>query len=86
MKVKQWIVAYTALLALACSSPQNHKEESALTHKADSLFESFYAERMKLFPLDATINGENQYNDLLPCDICDSYREKLKTFYDKYFR
>lgn len=84
MKLKQWIIGYTALLAIACASPQSNEEKKIIAQKTDSLFESYYAERMQLFPLDATINGENQYNDLLPCDICDSYRAKLKTFYEKY--
>ena len=49
----------------------------------DSLYERYYTERMKLFPLEATLNGDNQYNDLLPCDISESYRIQLSEFYER---
>ena len=39
---------------------------------------------MQLFPLEATINGDNRYNNKLYVDFTDSYRQKLKAFYDRY--
>jgi len=50
----------------------------------NDLFEQYYNDRMKLFPLEATANGDNRYNDRLPIDISDSYRDTLKSFYQKY--
>ncbi|MDB5231859.1 MAG: hypothetical protein JWN76_2664 [Chitinophagaceae bacterium] len=48
------------------------------------LFERYYNERMELFPLEATTNGDNSFNNKLYADFTDSYREKLKTFFNKY--
>ena len=50
----------------------------------NKVFDNYYEERLKLFPLEATAIADNRYNDQLPCDISDSYREKLKLFYQKY--
>ncbi|RFM30472.1 DUF885 domain-containing protein [Deminuibacter soli] len=49
-----------------------------------NLFNSYYEDRMQLFPLEATFNGDNRYNDQLPVDFTDSYRAKLKTFFQRY--
>ncbi len=82
MKFKHLLLI--AIAALACASPEKKPVDSVALQKTDSLFENYYNERMKLFPLEATTNGENQYNDLLPCDISESYRKELKAFYEKY--
>ncbi len=58
------------------------------TRAADSslanLFDRYYEERMHLFPLEATQNGDNRFNDQLPIDFTDSYREKQADFFSRY--
>ncbi len=49
-----------------------------------ALLDKYYDERMQLFPLEATANGDNRFNHLLPADFTDSYREKVKDFYTRY--
>jgi uncharacterized protein (DUF885 family) len=44
-------------------------------------FEKFHEDYLKLFPFAATVEGDSRYNDLLPVDFTDSYRDKLKKFY-----
>ncbi|MGZ8524814.1 MAG: DUF885 domain-containing protein [Chitinophagaceae bacterium] len=48
------------------------------------LFEKYYEERLQLFPLEATAIGDTRYNDLLPVDFTDGYRNKLNDFYSRY--
>ncbi len=48
------------------------------------LLDGYYEKQIRLFPLNATQNGDNRYNDLLPADFTDSYRGKLKFFYSNY--
>lgn len=50
----------------------------------DSLFSNYYEEYLRLFPLDATMAGDNRYNDTLPDNLTVKYREQLKAFYTKY--
>ena len=48
------------------------------------VFDNYYEERLKLFPLTATMIGDNRYNDLLPNNGAASYRHQLNTFYTRY--
>jgi uncharacterized protein (DUF885 family) len=48
------------------------------------LLNDYYEDRMKLFPLEATQNGDNRYNDKLPADFTESYRIQLQDFYSSY--
>ena len=51
---------------------------------AATIFDDYYKERRKIFPLEATANGVNDYNDQFPIDIADSYRDSVGRFYAKY--
>jgi uncharacterized protein (DUF885 family) len=45
---------------------------------------SYYNDRMRLFPLEATQNGFKGYNDQLPVDFTDSYLDSLRHFFGSY--
>jgi uncharacterized protein (DUF885 family) len=49
-----------------------------------SLLDKYYEERLQLFPLEATLNGDNRYNDKWYVDFTDSYRQKEKAFFNRY--
>src|SRR5262249_47716018 len=44
----------------------------------------YYDERMKFFPLEATQNGDNRFNDKLPVDFTESYQAQLNDFFNNY--
>ncbi len=44
----------------------------------------YYNDRMKYFPIEATQNGDQHYNDQLPVDFTDSYLDTLRNFYGGY--
>lgn len=48
------------------------------------LFERYYNGHNRLYPMTATANGDNRFNDIFPDDISDSYRDTLKHFYQSY--
>ncbi|MEX2233890.1 MAG: DUF885 domain-containing protein [Cyclobacteriaceae bacterium] len=48
------------------------------------LFASFYEERLKLFPLEATSQGDPRYNDLLPNDGSAEHLKAVHDFYVQY--
>jgi uncharacterized protein (DUF885 family) len=48
------------------------------------LFENYYQESLKLYPLQATSQGDLRYNDFLPNDLSDVFRKKEKEFYTFY--
>lgn len=85
---KQIIAMFRIIPALlaACfiMSCTNHTP-SATAEKTNpqlaALLEKYYNDRMELFPIEATINGDNRFNDVLPVDFTDSYRQKLRDFF-----
>ncbi|OUJ71792.1 DUF885 domain-containing protein [Hymenobacter crusticola] len=49
-----------------------------------SLFDQYWEEQAKLYPLQATSQGDNRYNDQLPNDQTRAFRRQLQTFYQTY--
>ena len=46
--------------------------------------DDYFNKKNSLNPLDATLNGQNQYNDQLQFEMTDSFRKKQGEFFDKY--
>jgi len=66
------------------SNQPKGKEEIKANDTLAALFNNYYNQRMQLFPLEATANGDNRFNDLMPIDFTDSYRQRLRTFFSSY--
>ncbi len=76
-----WVLI--GLFGWACQ-PSRPKNEWSAGQQLDTLFDQYYRDRMRLFPLEATENGVNSYNDKLYADFTDSYRDTLRAFYTDY--
>lgn len=48
------------------------------------LTKNYFKEKNALNPLDATQNGQNDYNDQLQFEMTDSYRKTQSNFFDNY--
>src|SRR5690349_21537430 len=80
---KQIIFLLCSFLYLSsCTGPA--KAPAGNNKELAGLFEKYYEERLTLFPMEATSNGDNRYNDKLYADFTDSYRAKTRAFYEKY--
>ena len=66
-----------ALLLVNCKSEEKTVSFSEVT-------KSYFDGKNELSPLDATLNGQNEYNDQLQFEMTESYRAKQKAFFDKY--
>jgi len=75
---KLLIVAVFSLFIAGC------KNEPKENTQLKTLFEQYYEERLQFFPLEATSQGDNRFNDKLPLDISESYRQNLFGFYTRY--
>jgi len=64
---------------MACQS--NKKEGTTPNAELASVLDTYYEERLKLFPLEATMQGDTRYNDQLPNDISGEFLGKTRTFY-----
>jgi len=78
----------TFIIISIISCSQNPSSNTSNVASSDTLFskmlDDYYEQRMKLYPLEATQNGDNRYNDLLPINITDAYKDTLKIFFNKY--
>ena len=63
------------------SSCQTDKEVSLQINK---VFEKYYQENLTLYPLKATSQGDVRYNDFLPNNLTDEFRNNEKVFYSNY--
>ncbi len=69
-------------LLTACN-PSKVKDNSGTDEnkKIQELIGNYYEERLKLYPIEATSNGDNRYNDQLYVDISEDYRNKTLKFF-----
>ena len=63
------------------SSCQTNNNQS---FEINQVFENYYQESLKLYPLNATSQGDKRYNDFLPNDLTDEFRNEEKIFYSNY--
>jgi uncharacterized protein (DUF885 family) len=73
-----------AFVLLAASCTQTAKQTGNSTDSLHHLVQHYYDEKMVLNPLDATMNGEHQYDGLLQIDISEHFRLRLDSFYTRY--
>ncbi|HEX8358090.1 MAG TPA: DUF885 domain-containing protein [Segetibacter sp.] len=78
-----FLLAFASVFLGGCKlSNTNPAKEGNTELKA--LLERYYDERLKLFPIEATAIGDNRYNDLLPVEFTNGYRDTLRSFYNSY--
>jgi uncharacterized protein (DUF885 family) len=76
---------FVSLVVLFFSCKLNDQNQTKADNtELSALFEKYYEERMELFPFEATFNGDNRFNDKWYVDFTDSYRAKIKSFYERY--
>ena len=70
-------VLLLSIIMMNCKSNESTVDFKQLT-------ENYFNEKNVLNPLDATQNGQNQFNDQLQFEMTDSYRKKQGAFFDSY--
>jgi uncharacterized protein (DUF885 family) len=83
---KTILVGLVACGLFACqkSTDQDTDGGSGTRTNMNGLLKSYWETNSRLFPLDATAQGNNRYNHLLPNDNTQSYRDTLQQFYQSY--
>ncbi|MCC7231383.1 MAG: DUF885 domain-containing protein [Bacteroidia bacterium] len=86
MKSKVFIISLLILsqFLFSCSSTPESATNNNEMITFSKVLDTYYNERMRLFPLEATTNGDYRYNDKLPVDISTEYRDTLKNFYSTF--
>lgn len=71
------IMIFLALLFVNCKSEKTEQNFKSLT-------DSYFDGKNELSPIDATLSGQNEYNDQLVFEMTDSFRKRKQTFFKKY--
>ena len=80
--MKYWLLIFVwALVLPACKQTASKSTETAPNKELAALLDQYYEENLQYFPLQATFNGDNRYNDRLRVDFTDGFRDSLKVFY-----
>ncbi len=84
--MKKILLIGLCLVNLYSCKEEPKKEALAVTdNKAfDSILNNYYEESLKLYPLNATFQGDSRYNDILPNNLTDEFRASEKEFYANY--
>lgn len=82
--MKKYLLTATLITAMMACKENKQTENAQPDAKLAAMFENYYNDRMQLFPMESTTNGDTLYNDKLYADFTDSYREKLKSFFTRY--
>ena len=72
----------TLLMSILVFFSCNLNNEKSL--EIAQVFGNYYQESLKLYPLQATSQGDLRYNDFLPNDLSDEFRTREKEFYTFY--
>ena len=78
-----------AVLLAGCQSSTSDKtaqtaDTAAGNKDLNSLFGQFWEKQSRLDPVSATAQGDNRFNDQLPNDQTQAYRDTLGAFYQTY--
>ena len=82
MKKTTYLLGIISLIASCKLSNNNSTRED--NKELAAMLNRYYEERLQLFPVEATANGDNRYNDKLYVDFTDGYRKKLRDFFGNY--
>lgn len=84
MKLKTLLFMSATLLMIlsmvACHQKSKSKNaetinDSSVNKNLNLLFEKYWDKNAKLFPVEATANGDNRFNDQLPNDQTQAFRD-----------
>jgi len=80
--MKSTLLAFVLTIGLfACNQSQQNTTDSA---QFGTFLENYYQDQLKLSPLDATMVGDDRYDDLLPNDGSVAYLQEWSKFNKSY--
>ncbi|MGC4035682.1 MAG: DUF885 domain-containing protein [Chitinophagaceae bacterium] len=82
---KFFFIAAVLVSVISCNTNQTTTGETKQSNaKLAALFNQYHEDNLKIFPLNASFEGDNRYSDLLPADFTDSYRDTCRKLYERY--
>ncbi len=82
--MKYLTILCAILFLLSCQNVNKSSESTDANAHMAQLLADYHLDYLEHYPLEATSNGIDGYNDKFPINISESYRQKLRDFYNKY--
>jgi len=82
--MKRILLLLSIFSMLAACKLSNSNQNMQDNKELAVLLDKYYEERLQLFPIEATLIGDNRFNDKMYVDFTDSYRQKEKEFFNRY--
>ncbi|MCJ8210480.1 DUF885 domain-containing protein [Mucilaginibacter sp. RS28] len=82
---KVYLLLLAAALTAGCKQNTTTSSSTSSSNNADikKLFDQYYEDRLKLYPLEATYEGDNRFNDQLPNDQSAAFRKEVHAFLER---
>jgi len=81
---KTFLILFALATLAACNQSKTTNSTKTERKELAKVFDNYFEESLKLYPLNATYIGDNRYNDQLPNDGSAEFLAKAKTFYTSY--
>lgn len=81
-KLAYYVFAAMVLITQACQKKSENAEQTM--PPISEVFAKYYEERLPLYPLEATMNGDNRYNDKMSDDLSQAGKSRMIAFYRKF--
>ncbi|WP_436517685.1 DUF885 domain-containing protein [Ekhidna sp. To15] len=84
--MKNLALLFLATVLTFCTQQTPQEEQPTANEAFAEMLENYAEDGLKLFPINATFQGDNRYNDLLRNDLTANFNNELKTHYTGYLK
>ncbi len=71
-------------LWISCQTPKGQEDINNHSLTIEEIFDEYHNEKLRIYPLEATFLGLDNFNDTLPNYISQEYIQQSRMFYTKY--
>lgn len=82
--MKNLALIFLCALLTFCTQSTKKEEQSSPNEAFGTMLENYAEDGLKLFPINATFQGDSRYNDLLRNDLTRSFNNELSEYYNGY--
>ncbi|PKP24982.1 MAG: DUF885 domain-containing protein [Bacteroidetes bacterium HGW-Bacteroidetes-2] len=78
------LLLFSTLLIFSCKKQTKENVKPDATASFQTVLKNYYEEGLLLNPVQATMTGDNRFNDQFPNTLSETYIDSLKNYYLKY--
>lgn len=82
--MKNLTLLLLAILLTFCTQQSQQGEQPTANEAFAEMLDNYAEDGLKLFPINATFQGDNRYNDILRNDLTDAFNAELVAHFNSY--